>query len=41
MSNDSEIRLIIEKQAEIMPDLIDDMISMLKDPKRVFFFFVT
>ena len=41
MSNDSEIRLVTERLGEMMPDLLDAMIIMLKHPQRVFFFFST
>ena len=41
MSNDSEIRLVTERLAEMMPDLLDAIISTLKNPQRVFFFFNT
>ena len=39
MSNDSEIRLVTERLAEMMPDLLDAVIITLKHPQRVFFLF--
>ena len=35
MTNNSEIRLVIEAQSKMMPDMLDAMITMLKDPQKV------